>query len=160
MIEIRPATLTDAEAIAKTVRLAWAGKVAPDSSGHAETAEKVEKDLERGYAWVAEDDGKIVGTVRLTRHPHELGVWEVKKLGILKEYRKQGLGAELMNVLLAKAIDMGAKELRLAVRHDQPRLLSWYAGFGFVHDPKLRYSSPNLLTPLPFVMKKTLEVMS
>lgn len=160
MMKIRPATPADAEAIAHLVRSAWAEKVAADSSGHQETVEKVSKDLERGYGWVAEDDGKIVGTVRLTRHPHEIGVWEVKKLGVLREYRKQGLGAELMDVLLAKAIDMGAKELRLAVRHDQPRLLSWYAGFGFVHDPNLRYSSPNPLTPLPFVMRKTLEVSS
>lgn len=159
MIEIRLATLADAEAIAQLVRSAWAGKVAPDSSGHQETAERVEQDLGRGYIWVAEDQGKIVGSVRLTRHPHEIGVWEVKKLGVLNEYRKRGLGPELMNVLLAKAVQMGAKEVRLAIRHDQPRLLPWYAQFGFVHDPHLRYSSPNPLTPLPFVMRKTMEVI-
>jgi predicted N-acetyltransferase YhbS len=160
MVEIRLATSTDAEAIAQVVRSAWAGKVAADSSGHQETVEKVENDLGRGYAWLAEEEGRPVGTVRLTRHPHEIGVWEIKKLGVQAEYRKTGLGQQLMEAVLAKAMAMGAKEVRLAVRHDQPRLLEWYAQFGFVHDPKLRYSSPNPLTPLPFVMRKTLEVTS
>jgi len=46
---IRLAQLEDASAIAQMIRTAWAGKVAPDSSGHQETAEKVRADLEKGY---------------------------------------------------------------------------------------------------------------
>lgn len=68
-VQIRRATPADAEAIAWVVRQAWADRVAPDSSGHQETAERVQADLERGYAWVALDRGEVVGTVRLVRHP-------------------------------------------------------------------------------------------
>ncbi len=160
MAQIRPARLEDAEAIAQVIRWAWAGKVAEGSSGHQETPEKVRADLEKGYGWVVEQNGKIVATVRLVPHPVERGVGEIKKLGVLPEHRKQGWGPKLMGVLEEKARALGIKELRLAVRHDQPRLVEWYAQFGFVHDPHLRYSSPNPLTPLPFVMRKTMEVIS
>lgn len=160
MLEIRPALPTDAETIAALVRQIWAGQVAPDSSGHRETAERVQADLARGYVWLAQTDGVAVGTVRLTRHPHEIGVWEIRRLGVRREYRKTGLGQRLMETALGKAIALGAREVRLAVRYDQPRLLEWYTRFGFVQDPQLRYSSPNPLTPPPFMLRKTLEVSS
>lgn len=161
-VQIRLATPADAEAIARLVRQAWADRVAPDSSGHQETAERVRADLERGYAWVALDGEEVVGTVRLVRHPdpRERRIWEVRKLGVLPEYRKQGVAHRLMEVLARQAFEARARELRLAVRHDQPKLLKWYTQFGFVYDPGLRYSTPNPNTPPPFVMSKKLEVLS
>lgn len=161
-IQIRPATPADAEAVAQVVRRAWADRVAPDSTGHRESPEQVRADLERGYAWVALDGEAVVGTVRLVRHPHPLerGVWEVKKLGVLPEYRQQGVAHQLMDALLRQAFEVRARELRLAVRHDQPKLLKWYTQFGFSYDPSLRYSTPNPKTPAPFVMSKKLEVCS
>jgi predicted N-acetyltransferase YhbS len=161
-LEIRRATPADAEAVAQMVRQAWADRVAPDSSGHRETAEQVQADLERGYVWVALDGEALVGTVRLVRHPdpRERGVWEVKKLGVLPEYRKQGVAHRLMEALARQAFEVRARELRLAVRHDQPKLLKWYTQFGFFYDPSLRYSTPNPSTPPPFVMRKELEVRS
>ncbi|MCX7602011.1 MAG: GNAT family N-acetyltransferase [Meiothermus sp.] len=162
LVQIRRATPADAEAIARMVRQAWADRVAPDSSGHQETAERVQADLGRGYAWVALDGEAVVGTVRLVRHPdpQERGVWEVKKLGVLPQYRRQGVAHRLMEAVGRQAFEVRARELRLAVRYDQPRLLEWYTQFGFVHDPSLRYSSPNPSTPPPFVMRRALEVRS
>lgn len=159
-IEIRPAQPEDAEAIAGLVRQAWAGKVAANSSGHQETPEKVRLDLQKGFAWVALEGEKVVGSVRLVRHPHEIGVWEIKKLGVLGEYRGQGLAHQLMEALFHKAFDVGAKELRLAVRHDQQRLVEWYGQFGFQLEPHLGYSAANPNTPAPFVLAKKLEVQS
>lgn len=160
VVQLRPATQDDAEAIAGLVRRAWDGKVAANSSGHQETPEKVRLDLQKGYAWVAEVDGRIVGSVRLVRHPHEIGVYEIKKLGVLAEYRGQGLAHQLMEVLFRKAFDLGARELRLAVRHDQERLVEWYGQFGFRLEPHLVYSAANPNTPPPFVLAKKLEVQS
>lgn len=161
-VRIRPATPADAAVIALVVRQAWADRVARDSSGHKESPEQVRADLERGYGWVAEEGGEIVGTVRLVRHPHPLewGVWEVKKLGVLPQYRKLGVAHQLMDVLARKAFEIHAKELRLAVRHDQPKLLKWYTQFGFAYDATLQYSAANPHTPPPFVMSKKLEVLS
>lgn len=159
-VPIRLATTADAAAVAQVVRQAWADRVAPDSSGHQESPERVRADLERGYGWVALDGEAVVGTVRLVRHPDPLlcGVWEVRKLGVLPEYRQQGVAHRLMEALLRQAFELRVKELRLAVRHDQPKLLKWYTQFGFTYDPSLRYSTPNPQTPPPFVMSKKLEV--
>ncbi|GEM83274.1 GNAT family N-acetyltransferase [Meiothermus hypogaeus] len=161
-VQIRLANPADAEAVAQLVRRAWADRVAPDSSGHQETAERVQADMARGYAWVALSGTEVVGTVRLVRHPdpRERGVWEVRKLGVLPEYRKQGVAHRLMEVLARRAFEVRARELRLAVRHDQPKLLKWYTQFGFTYDPGLRYSTPNPNTPPPFVMVRRLEVLS
>lgn len=161
-VRLRLATPADAEAIAQVVRRAWADRVAPDSSGHRESPEQVRADLERGYGWVALDGEAVVGTVRLVRHPHPLerGVWEVRKLGVLPQYRRQGVAHRLMEALLRQAFELRARELRLAVRHDQPKLLKWYTQFGFTYDPSLRYSTPNPQTPPPFVMSRKLEVLS
>jgi len=154
------ATVDDCAAIAQMVRAAWAGKVAKNSSGHQETTEKVRKDLEQGFGWVVEENGQIVGSVRLVSHPLEVGVYEIKKLGVLPQYRKRGLAHQLMDMLLKKASQLHAKELRLAVRHDQYRLVEWYQQFGFQHSPKLVYSAANPNTPPPFVLAKKLEVLS
>lgn len=155
---IRPATLDDAEAIAQMVRQAWAGRVAPDSSGHRESAEKVRLDLQKGFGWVVVDDEQIVASVRLLPHPSEAGVGEIKKLGVLPEYRKRGWGPKLMEVLEEKARALGLVELRLAVRHDQYRLVEWYGSLGYVLNPSLVYSAANPLTPPPYVLHKYLEV--
>ena len=159
---VRPATPADAAAMAQVVRQAWADRVAGDSSGHHESLEQVRADLERGYGWVALDGEVVVGTVRLVRHPDPLerGVWEVRRLGVLPGYRRQGVAHRLMEALLRQAFELRARELRLAVRHDQPKLLKWYTQFGFTYDPNLRYSMPNPQTPPPFVMSKKLEVQS
>lgn len=161
-VRIRPVTPADAAVVALVVRQAWADRVARDSSGHHESPEQVRADLELGYGWVALDGEAVVGTVRLVRHPHPLerGVWEVRKLGVLPEYRRQGVAHRLMEALLRQAFELRARELRLAVRHDQPKLLKWYTQFGFTYDPSLRYSTPNPQTPPPFVMSKKLEVQS
>ncbi|MCX7782358.1 MAG: GNAT family N-acetyltransferase, partial [Meiothermus sp.] len=79
---------------------------------------------------------------------------------VLPQYRRQGVAHRLMEAGGRQAFEVRARGLRLAGRYDQPRLLEWYAQFGFVHDPSLRYSSPNPLTPPPFVMKRPLEVRS
>lgn len=158
MTQVRPAKLEDAEAIAQMIRAAWADKVAADSSGHQETPEKVRADLEKGCGWVVEKGGQIIATVRLVPHPTEQGVGEIKKLGVLPEHRNQGWGPKLMNVLEEKAPGLGLGELRLAVRHDQYRLVEWYGSLGYVLNPQLVYSAANPLTPPPFVLHKYLEV--
>lgn len=155
---IRPATLDDAAAIAQVVRQAWASRVAPDSSGHRESAETVRLDLQRGFGWVVVDGGRVVASVRLVPHPSEAGVGEIKKLGVLPEYRKRGWGPKLMERVEREAKALGLGELRLAVRHDQYRLVEWYGSLGYVLEPSLVYSAANPLTPPPFVLRKYLEV--
>ena len=109
-------------------------------------------------SWVVERVGLIIGTVRLVPLPFDRGVGEIKMLGVLAEHRKQGWGPKLIGVLEEKAQALGLNELRLAVRHDQYRLVEWYSSLGYTLNPRLVYSAANPLTPPPFVLHKNLEV--
>lgn len=156
-MNLRTATPADAPAIAEMVLKAWAGKVAANSSGHGETPEKVLTDLKNGRGFVFEEGGQIVASVRWVYHPTEAAVCEVHKLGVLPEYRKSGLGPKLLEVLEADARSHGIRQVRLAVRFDQYRLVEWYTEQGYSLDGSLIYSSPNPKSPPPFVMQKQLE---
>lgn len=147
-----------AEHIAQLVRLCWQGRVHPDSSGHRETAERVLADLKVGWGLLLKADQDWVGTVRWVRHPREAGVVEVRKLGVLPTFRRMGLGRFLMESLEEMCCQQAHQEIRLAVRHDQPRLVAWYAQLGFNHQPDIMYSAANPQSPPPFVLRKTLEV--
>ncbi len=157
-MELRLATPADAEAIAQMVLKAWAGKVAANSSGHFETPEKVLADLSNGRGFMIEQEGQIVASVRWVHHPLEAGVCEIHKLGVLPEFRKHGLGQKLLETLEADAKAHGIKQVRLAVRSDQYRLVEWYREQGYALDKNLIYSHANPKTLPPFVLKKDLEV--
>lgn len=157
-MNLRPALPDQADLLAQLVRQCWQGRVHPDSSGHSESAQRVLADLERGWGLVLWADDQPVGSVRWVPHPTEPGVVEVKKLAVLATWRGQGLGQVLMRAVEQRACLQGQGEMRLAVRHDQPRLLDWYAQLGFQHQPSLLYSAANPHSPPPFVMHKILEV--
>ncbi len=153
ILTLRDARPEDAELLAHLTREAWAGKVAPDSSGHRETPERVRADLASGGGLVMELGGEPVGSVRWRALPE---AWEVMRLGLLPAYRGRGLSTWLMNELTYRALTGGAPELRLAVRTDQPRLAEYYEGLGFAADPGLEYSRANPDNPPPVVMRKRL----
>lgn len=145
---LRNATPEDAELIARLTREAWAGRVAPDSSGHFESAEKVARDLAEGGGIVMEIGGEPVGSVRwfpvfvTLEDGSRAGpvAWEIARLGLLPAYRGRGLSTWLMNELTIRATTHGIEELRLAVREDQPQLMRWYERQGFFIDPTITYA--------------------
>lgn len=144
---LRTATLEDAELIARLTREAWAGRVAPDSSGHFESAEKVERDLAEGGGIIMEVGGEPVGSVRWfpvfvrLEDGSRAGpvAWEIARLGLLPAYRGRGLSTWLMNEVTMRATINGIEELRLAVRDDQLQLIRWYERQGFFIDPSITY---------------------
>lgn len=157
-LQLHPAQSDQAELMAQLVRQCWQGRVHPNSSGHHESAQRVLADLERGWGLILWADDQPVGSVRWVPHPVEAGVVEVKKLAVLAAWRGQGLGQRLMRAVEQQACLQGQGEIRLAVRHDQPRLLDWYAQLGYQLQPALVYSAANPDSPPPFVMHKILEV--
>lgn len=78
---------------------------------------------------------------------------EVKRIGVLAEYRNQGIAQQLMAEALRIAQQDGVTDLRLAVRVDQPQLVEAYALIGFRIDTSLIYSHANPLSPPPVVMR-------
>jgi GNAT superfamily N-acetyltransferase len=154
---VREATLDDAQLIADLTRAAWAGKVAVTSSGHRETAVGVTEHLQAGGGFILLFDDKPIGSTRWLPLDAEPSIWEVARMGILPEFRGQGLSQHLLEAAIHKALACEAEELRLAVRSDQARLLDLYAAYGFEIAMELEYTHANPLEPAPTVMRRLLK---
>ena len=150
---VRAATLEDAALILQITLKAWQGKVHPSSSVFRETANEVAQQLGEGGGYILCVADAPVGSVRYSPVP---GAWEVRRMGVLPEYRGQGLALLMMNSVVAEASRHVVPELRLAVRHDQARLIEFYAGMGFMLAPDIEYAHANPASPPPTVMRRAL----
>lgn len=154
---IREATLDDAEIIAEITSAAWAEKVAANSSGHTESAARVEQDLHHGGGFILQIDDQTVGSVRWLPMDNEHDIWEILRMGIIPAFREQNLSLHLLEAIIHHALGCDVTELRLAVRADQPRLLDFYAALGFEVAPELEHTHANPDEPAPTVMRRFLR---
>ena len=156
-IVVRPATDEDAALIAQLTRAAWAGKVAPSSSGHRETALQVSAHLRAGGGFILLRQDVAVGSVRWAPHELDQDVWEILRMGVLPECRGSNLSQHLLEAVIHHGLASAAQELRLAVRSDQSKLLDLYAAYEFELAEELEYSHANPLEPPPRVMRRYLR---
>lgn len=156
-IVVRAATDEDAQLIAELTRAAWAGKVSVSSSGHRETALRVAEHLREGGGFVLMLDGVAVGSVRWGPHDHDPAIWEILRMGVLPHCRGSNLSQHLLEAVIHHGLESSARELRLAVRSDQPKLLDFYAAFEFELAEELEYSHANPAEPAPQVMRRFLR---
>jgi len=154
---ILEATLEDAQLIADLTRAAWAGKVAITSSGHRETAVAVSEQLQTGGGFVLLVDELPAGSVRWLPLEAKADVWEILRMGILPPFRGHCLSQHLLEAVIHRAQTADIRELRIAVRADQSRLLDLYAAYGFELALELEYSHANSLEPAPTVMQRLLR---
>lgn len=153
---VHEAALGDAQLIADLTRASWSGKVATSSSGHRETAEVVRRHLQDGGGFVLSLDNQTIGSVRWLPLDAEPNIWEMLRMGVLPSHRGQGLSMHLLEAVIRRAQEAQIRELRLAVRADQPRLLDFYAAYHFDIAPELEYSHANPTEPTPIVMRRAL----
>lgn len=136
----------------------WMGTVAENSSAFRETAEGIEDQLARGAAAIVFAGDAAVGAGRFFLAPGPAGdprTWvEIKRVGVLKTYRKLGLGAPLVAALEDEARARGYAGAQLGVRHDQPRLIAFWAGLGYALADDVTLHTVNPLTPTPTFMRK------
>ena len=156
-MHVREATAGDAQLIADLTRACWAGKVSVTSSGHRETAVKVAQQMRDGGAFLLMIDGAAVGSVRWQPLDADTNIWEILRMGVLPARRGANLSQHLLEAVIHHALACGVGELRLAVRHDQPRLIDFYAAYGFELAGELDYSHANPLEPAPPVMRRKLQ---
>ncbi|RJX30325.1 MAG: GNAT family N-acetyltransferase [Oxalobacter sp.] len=138
-ILVTEASLEDAQLIADLTRAAWADKVNPQSTGHQETHEVVTKDLLRGGGYILHVNNVPSGSLRWLPVEGELNVWEVRRIGVLPVYRGKNLSAHMLEAVVHRALASDINELRVGVRADQPRLVDYYAAYGFELAPELEY---------------------
>jgi GNAT superfamily N-acetyltransferase len=154
-ILVREAQLDDAQLIADLTRASWADKVKATSSGHRESTEAVLHDLKRGGGFVLEVNGTPSGSVRWLPIDGEQHVWEVRRMGVMPIYRSKNLSQHLLEAVIHHALSYDIHELRLGVRADQPRLLDFYAAFGFEIAPELEYPHDMQQEPTPTMMRRS-----
>ncbi|TCS34008.1 ribosomal protein S18 acetylase RimI-like enzyme [Paucimonas lemoignei] len=154
---IREATLDDAQLLADLTRASWADKVAVTSSGHRETAVQVLQHLQQGGGLLLLVDGQPAGSVRWLPQDSDSDVWDIVRMGILPAYRGRNLSQHLLEAVVHRAREANVRELHLAVRSDQQRLMDLYAAYGFELAPELEYVHGNPLEPAPYVMRCVLE---
>lgn len=155
--QIREATLDDAQLIANLTRAAWADRVAVTSSGHRETASRVSQHLLHGGGFILLVDGEPAGSARWLPREDNPYIWEMLRIGVLPAYRGLDLSQQLVEAVIHHAYVNDIEELRLAVRHDQPRLLDLYAAYDFAEAPELEYPHANPMDPAPTVMRRKLK---
>jgi GNAT superfamily N-acetyltransferase len=154
---LRAAGLVDAALIAELTRQAWRGRVAVDSSGHDESADRAAADLQTGGGFILLVDDAPAGSARWLPVDGASDVWEIARMGVLPAWRGHNLSQHLLEAVIHEAQSADVCELRLAVRHDQPRLLHLYAAYGFELAPELEYSHANPAQPAPTMMRRRLK---
>jgi ribosomal protein S18 acetylase RimI-like enzyme len=130
MIEIRPATPGDAEALHSIVQSSFAeySLLAVLPSALSETLQEVEAAIQEGNVFLAFTDEHAVGTVRYQLEGDHL---YVGRLAVLPEYRRHGVGAALMQHLEALAPMLGKTRMRLGTRQSMPVNLAFYERLGY-----------------------------
>jgi ribosomal protein S18 acetylase RimI-like enzyme len=114
---LRPATVTDAAALAATIAAAfeqYRGKLVPESGAFGETARGIAAELAKdASAIVAERNGAILGCV-MTK-PYE-GDLYFGRLSVLPAARGLGLAKRLIDAVEAEARRRGLPGVQLGVR--------------------------------------------
>jgi ribosomal protein S18 acetylase RimI-like enzyme len=101
----------------------------------------VSGNVKAGYPQlVAEDGGRIAGWCDVI--PGDAGATHVGRLGmgVLKEYRRQGLGRRLIEATIEKAILSGLEKIELAVHASNEPAIALYRSLGFEEEGRRKRS--------------------
>ncbi len=155
---IRLARPDDGALLLDVMLRCWTGTVASNSSAYRETAESIARQLERGGGAIVFEGEAPVGGGRfypVPGPPSDPREWvEIKRVGILKSHRKTGLGGPLVETLENEVRVRGFAGAQLGVRHDQPRLVAFWASLGYELADDVTLHTVNPLTPTPTFMRK------
>ncbi len=94
------------------------------------TAEKLGEERDAGGTFYGLFlDGIQAGFVSVQRD--EEGLWHMRRLAVLPEYRNRGLGRQLIDRVIVHAREHGAAKLHIGIVHEQQGLREWYESMGF-----------------------------
>lgn len=158
---LRLAERDDAALLHDIMLRCWTGTVASNSSAYRETMETIASQLERGGGIILYEGDQPIGAGRfypVAGPDGDLRPWgEIKRVGILKPYRKRGLGAPLVDALEAECRRRGYAGVQIGVRADQPRVTEFWSGLGYRLAGDVTLHTANPLAPPPTTMRKWLQ---
>lgn len=142
MTEIREADLEDVERIQElSVKLSeWEQEefdptIDPDWNTTEQATNFFEQRVHEGFAYVAEDESRIVGYLVGAVNGSEvyrddLTVAELESMYLMPDYRGQGLGTELAERFEDDAVEHGADRIRVEVTAQNERGREFYRALG------------------------------
>lgn len=114
----------------------WIGTEVPfDRAARVERIRESLTKPDEFAGFVAEVDGRIVGSIGLQRAPY--GVVSLG-MALLDGYRDQGIGTRLLEEGIAWASEVGAHKVALEVWPHNERAIALYRKLGFVDEGLLR----------------------
>lgn len=81
-------------------------------------------------------DKHIIGFFSLHFYDSEC---ELCNLCVLPEYQHKGMGEQLVNFAIQRAVSEKADKLTLSIVEENIKLKEWYSSFGFVHTHTKKY---------------------
>ena len=109
--------------------------VFPDNSAHNEPARVIAAKLKvDDLVWVAEVDGDLIGCCMGGYDGVRGWLYEVS---VLREYRRQGVGAMLVEDVTSKLRELGCIKVNLQVRADNAEVVNFYKTLGFEIEDRL-----------------------
>lgn len=158
-LQLEPCAPERAGAFLEVMLACWRGSVPENSTAYRETETSLRQALGgTGYGALLYREGRAIGCGRYVavKGPGNAEPrWvEIKRIGILAEFRRQNLGLMIHNGLETVARQRGFGGAQLAVRSDQPRLLAYWLRQGYVEANDVTLTTENPRTPRPFYMRK------
>lgn len=134
MIEIRPATPADAAAIADITHKAFTlyhDELHADYvvAGLVETVDDVLTDIAENHVFVAESDGKLVGSIRYQKLTDELAY--IYRFGVDPEINNTGIGSKLLGTVIDACKQQKFKAIALHTNSRYYKLARYYYGKHF-----------------------------
>jgi [ribosomal protein S18]-alanine N-acetyltransferase len=87
------------------------------------------------FAWVAEVDGRLAGSLTMWE---VVGEAEIANVAVHPDFWRQGIARALLNTAIEKAVELKFERIMLEVRTSNEAAQSLYRAFGFVEDGRRR----------------------
>lgn len=129
-LTVRLAEVSDAEAALELIHAAFRARPVVGAAPEALTDDiaSVRARIEHGTGYLAHIDGEPAGLV-MTAHQH--GVMRVGRVGVLPQFREQGVASFLVEVVLEHLAATGEERVQLLARKEFPSIQAWWARHGF-----------------------------
>ena len=148
----RLATLDDLDQILELEKLSFGKDAWPKATMKSELAAK------HTYYLVALSEAEVIGYAGLSKVASASSA-DVQTIAVSGTHQRQGIGRELMQRLIDKARELGAKEIYLEVREDKSAPQKLYESLGFEKiDRRTNYYQPDGVAAI--VMRMTISAES
>lgn len=129
MINIREYKESDREAIIKLVNEVCL-EIFNEPAYKIEDLDNIKKEYfgNKGVFYVAEDNGKLIGTIAVKEKD---GSAKLKRMYVAKDYRRKGIGKQLLNKIIEFCRSKGYKKIILSTYPQMKDALEFYKKNGF-----------------------------